>query len=148
MVLKGSVLPKHIPVNNYELLVEGLPPLLFTEVSGADRETEKVDMPDRTVASGGNEKASEVTCMMFEHHAVELQALQAWRQEGQDPVTTTYKKTCTLIKRNISGEVATTQTWIGAWPTNRKDPDLEMANEGDPAMVEWTLSVDKIEDVV
>lgn len=147
MVMKGAVLPQHIPVNNYELLIEGLPALLFTEVSGAERETETVDMPDRTVASGGNEKPSEVTVMMFEHHAVELQAMEAWRREGIDPVTETYKKTGTLIKRTIGGAVATTQTWIGVLVKKRKDPDLDLANEGEPAMVEWTLSIDKIEDV-
>lgn len=147
MVLKGSVQPGHIPVNNYELIIEGLPSILFTEISGGDRETETTDLPDRTKASGGNEKTVEKTAMMFEHHVVERQAMEAWRQEALDPVTATYKKTGTLIKRDISGEIASTQSWIGCFVTNRKDPDQDMANEGEPAMIEWTLSVDKIEDI-
>lgn len=147
MVMKGSVQPGHIPVNNFELLVIGLPPILFTEVSGLEQETEKTDMPDRTVVSGGNVKASELTAKMFEHHKVEVAAMELWRREGVDPVSPTYKKIATLIKRDIHGEIASTRTITGLWVTKRVDPDLDMANEGDPAMIVWTLSADKIESI-
>jgi len=145
--MKGSVKPNHIPVNNYELLIVGLPPLLFTEISGLEQELETVDMPDRTVASGGNVKATEFTAKSFEHHSVEAAAMELWRREAIDPVSPTYKKVATLIKRNISGEVATTRTTIGLFIKKRTDSDLDLANEGEPAMIEWTFSVDKIESI-
>lgn len=147
MVMKGSVQPNHIPVNNFELLVIGLPPILFTEVSGLEQETEKADMPDRTVVSGGNVKATEFTAMMFEHHSIELASLELWRREGVDPVSPTYKKVGTLIKRGINGEIASTRTVTGLWITKRTDADLDLANEGEPAMVEFTFSADKIESI-
>lgn len=147
MVMKGAVQAGHIPVNNYELLIVGMPPILFTEISGLEQETEAVNLPDRTVASGGNEKPTEFTAQMFEHHTVELAALEIWRREGIDPVTPTYKKVGTLIKRNIHGEIKSTRTLIGLWIKKRSDSDLELSNEGEPAMVEWTFSTDKIESV-
>lgn len=142
--MKGAVLPKHIPVNNFELIVIGLPPILFTEVSGFEDETEKVNLPDRTVASGGNRKAIEFTAMSFEHHTIELAALEFWRLQGSDPVDALYKKIGTLIKKNISGEISRTRSLLGLWITKRKDADLDLANEGEPAMIEWTFSADSV----
>jgi len=149
MVLKGAVQPNHIPVNSFELIVIGLavPTIFLTEITGLDQETEKVDLPDRTVASGGNKKALEFTAMSFEHHTEELSALEAWRQEGVDPVTPTYKKTATLIKRGIEGQVLTRRALTGLWIPQRKDADLDVANEGDPAMVEWSFSADDVDTV-
>lgn len=145
MVMKGTVQPNHIPVNNYELIIIGLPKMLFTEISGLEQELETVDMPDRTVASGGNIKATEFTAKSFEHHLVETAAMELWRREAVDPVSPTYKKLATLVKRNIGGNVATTRTMIGIFISKRKDADLDLANEGEPAMIEWTFKVDKIE---
>ena len=34
MVLKGTILPDHIPLNKYVLSVLGLPAITFTELSG------------------------------------------------------------------------------------------------------------------
>jgi hypothetical protein len=147
MVMQGTVQPRHIPVNNYELLVNGLPPIVFSEISGFEDETEAVDLPDRTKASGGNKKPVEFTAMSFEHHASERAALEAWFKEGRDPVTPTYKKVGTLIKRNIGGVVATTNTLSGLWITKKKGPDLDMANEGEPAMIEWTFSADAVDPI-
>lgn len=147
MVMKGSVLPKHIPVNNYELIIVGLPPILFTQVSGLEDETETVDLPDRTKASGGNSGPVEFTAMSFEHHTTELAALEIWRRQAKDPVDPLYKKVGTLIKRNISGEIVTTRSMFGLFIKKRKDADLDMANEGEPAMIEWTMSADKVESI-
>jgi len=144
MVMKGSVQPGHIPVNNYELIVIGLPKILFATIGGGEQETETVDLPDRTVASGGNVKAGEFPATMFEHHVVERDAMEAWRRAGIDPVDPLYKKVGTLIRRDIHGNVAATRTYLGLQVTKRKDPDMDMANEGDPAMIEWTLKFDDI----
>ncbi len=147
MVMKGSVQPKHIPVNNFELLILGIPPILFTEISGLEEETEKVNLPDRTVASGGNTKPVEFTGTSFEHHTIEMAALELWRKQGVDPVDPLYKKAGTLIKRNINGQIASTRTITGLWITKRKDSDLDMADEGNPAMIEWTFSADSVKPI-
>lgn len=147
MVAKGSVLPNHIPVNNYELIVVGLPQILFTEISGLEDQVEQVDLPDRTRATGGNSLPTEFTAMMFEHHTTERAALEVWFAEGKDPVSPTYKKTGTLIKRNLSNEVVTTNTLTGLWISQKVGPDLELSNAGDPAMIEWTFQADSVEPV-
>lgn len=144
MVAKGSVQPNHIPKNNYTLLVVGLPPILFTKVSGLEQETESANMPDRTVVSGGNEKATEFTVTMFEHHVIERAAMDLWRNEGIDPVSPLYKKVGTLIKRGIDNSIVSTQTMTGLWAKKKKTDDLDLADEGEPAMIEYTMSTDKI----
>jgi len=141
--MKGVVKQNHIPVNNYELIVVGLPKLLFTAIDGLEEETEKTSMPDRTVASGGNTLPVEFTGTSFEHHKTETAALEFWRKQGEDPVDPLYKKIGTLIKRDITGAVASTRTLTGLWIWKRKDADLEMANVGDPAMIVWSFSADK-----
>lgn len=144
MVMKGSVQPNHIPVNNYELIIAGIPKILLVTLAGLEDETEAVDLPDRTKASGGNAKPLEFAGTTFEHHTIELAALELWRLEAVDPVTPLYKKVGTLIKRGIEGNVVTTRTLTGLWIMKRKDADLDLANEGDPAMIEWTFSADSV----
>jgi hypothetical protein len=58
--MKGAIAPDHIPVNKYQLLVAGVIPLTITEVSGIEDELQTTELPDRTVASGGNRGPSEV----------------------------------------------------------------------------------------
>lgn len=146
MVMKGTVQPNHIPINNFELLLIGTasPSFFFTEVSGVEQETETVEMPDRTMASGGNVKASEVTAKMLMHHTIELAALEIWRLEAIGNVTPTYKKIGNLIHRDNAGSIKSTRTWLGIFPKKRKDPDNDVKNEGDPAEVEWTFSIDEV----
>ena len=146
-MMKGSVQGNHIPVNNFEMIIIGLPPILFTNISGFEDETEAIDMPDRTKVSGGNSKPVEFTGTTFEHHTIELAAMEFWRREGLDPVNPTYKKVATLIKRSIDGSVASTRTCIGLWIMKRKDADLDMSNEGEPAMIEWSFSADSVESI-
>jgi len=147
MVMKGAVQPNHIPINNFELIVIGIPPIFLTKISGLEEETESTDLPDRTTASGGNTKPVEFTMMSFEHHAVELAALELWRREAIGNVTSTYKKIGTLIRRSIDGNVATTRTLTGLWIKKRKDSDSDVADEGAPAMIEWTMRTDKVESI-
>jgi hypothetical protein len=144
MVMKGAVQPNHIPVNNFELSIAGAPPILFTKVTGAEVETESVDMPDRTKASGGNTKPTTVTATMFKHHAAEVAYMQAWFGAGQDPVQANYKRTGTLLHKAVDGTTAASETWSGVWVTKKKESDKDLANAGEPAMIEWTLSIDKI----
>lgn len=143
--MKGAILPGHIPVNKYTLLMVGLPPLTVVEASGLEEELQKVEMPDRTVASGGNTAASEFTVMIPMHHSVEHGAMESWFAEGQDPVSPTYKKMGSLLMESVAiGGPIRTYELVGVFVTKRKLPDLEMKNEGEIALVEWTLSVDQM----
>ena len=142
MVLQGSVLADHVPVNNYELIVVGLPSIFFVEISGIELEVQQTDLPDRTKATGGQIIPQEWTAMTMLHHSIEREALETWLAEGRDPVSTSYKKTSTLIHKTLSGLDNGKFAMTGHWITKRKLPDLNKADEGAPAMIEWTFSTD------
>ena len=142
--MKGAIQADHIPINKYELLVLGMPSLTPTEVSGIEDELQTTELPDRTRASGGNRGPTEFTMMLPMHHLLEQAAMEVWYRESQDPVLPTYKKVGTLIHKSNSGETLRTYSLLKAFPTKRVLPDLEMENEGEIALVEWTISVDDL----
>jgi len=142
--MKGTVEQDHIPVNKYELIILGMPPIHFTEVSGIEEELEAVDLPDRTRASGGNTKPVDFTAKAMMHHSLEQAALEAWYEECQDPVSPTYKKIGTLVHKSITGNRIRTYSLVGLFITKRALPDLAMENEGEAAQVEWSFSADDI----
>lgn len=142
--MKGQILPGHHGVNRYELLVLGAPPLVFHEVSGMESETPWVDLPDRTQATGGEEAVGEFTAMQPMHHAVERAYMEAWLQEGRDPVSPTYKKVATMIWTNIHGNVQAVWSLVGLGVSKRVLPDAEMSNDGEMASIEWTFKHDSI----
>lgn len=143
--MKGTIKPNHIPVNKYLLKILTLPDITPTKISGLEEELETTDLPDRTRATGGNTKSSEITITIPLHHTVEQAAMEVWFQECQDPVSPTYKKAGTLLMKPISDSgKPVVRTLVGVFVSKRKDPDLEMMNDGEMAVVEWTLSIDQI----
>ncbi|MGD9749382.1 MAG: hypothetical protein AB7W59_00140 [Acidimicrobiia bacterium] len=142
--MKGVIRPDHIPVNKYELRVIGAPTLVLTEVSGIEDELETTDLPDRTVASGGNRKSVEFTIMQPMHHGPEVAYMETWYRESQDPVAPSYKKAGTLLHSSLSGITTRGYQLVGLFPSKRKLPDLEMENEGEIALIEWTMKADDI----
>lgn len=140
--MKGAIKPDHIPVNNYELLMLGLPSLTPVEISGLEDGLQTTELPDRTRASGGNRGPLEFDITIPMHHTVEQAAMEIWFREGQDPVLPTYKKVGSLIHKSISGSILRTYTLIGAFVSKRALPDLEMGAEGEQANVVYTISVD------
>jgi hypothetical protein len=142
--MKGAIQPDHIPKNKYSLKVVGLPPITFTFVGSLEEELEKVDMPDRTAASGGNTKSTEFNVRHPTHHVAERIAMENWFHEGQDPVSPNYKKVGTLTKQSISGMAIASYVLQGLFVWKRVTPDLEMSNEGELDELEWSMSVDTI----
>jgi len=142
--MKGVIQPDHIGRNKYEMTVIGLPPIVFTSLTGLEDELQTTDLPDRTRATGGNRGMAEIVGMHPAHHQLEEAALEVWFRESQDPVSPTYKKVAALTMKSISGLTVRTFTLLGMFPRKRKLPDVEMANEGELAQVEWTFSVDDI----
>lgn len=145
--MKGDIQPDHIPVNKYQLLILGLPPMVFTEVGGIEQEISAIDLPDDTVASGGKTRPVEFTVSVPEHHIVEQAAMESWFAEGQDPVSPTYKKSGTLIKQSGTGNILRTYSIVDAWVSRRATPDLDMANDGDMATTEYTIRADDLKPI-
>ena len=144
MGIKGTINPDHIPSNKYQLIVVGLPPILFTAISGIEEEIDVVDLPDRTRASGGNTQPVEFTAMQPMHHTVEYLVMEAWFEENKDPISITAKKLATLVHQSGRGTTIRSYTITGLWPSKRKLPDLDFENEGEMAQVEWTLQADSL----
>lgn len=142
--MKSVLLPDHIPLNNYELVVPDSPGRLwFTAVSGLEQTLETVDLPDRTKASGGNMTAVEFTASHPKHHAIEDAYLEAWFQMGRIAAPT-YKKLGTLLVRSISGLQTRSYSLFNLFISARSTPDLEMENEGELFQTEWTFMCDDI----
>lgn len=141
--MKGKIQVDHMPVNNYQLRVAGLE-MICTKVSGIEDVLETVDLPDRTAASGGNRKSTEMVIEVPAHHLAAQAFLEAWFKKSQDPVDIAYKLPCTLINKPISGNGGKTNQLFGCFPKKRKTPDFEMQNEGELAVIEWTISIDDI----
>lgn len=147
MTIKPTYLPlinpDHIPVNRFELIVPGLVPpvsIVFTTVSGFEEELQTVDLPNRTRASGGNVSAFEFTATHPLHHTDEVIAMEAWFKETI-VVSPGYKKAGTLRMTSLMG-IPRTYGLVGVFPSKRKMPDLDMNNEGEIALIEWTFQCD------
>lgn len=140
--MRGEVLPDHIPINKFTLLVVGLPPMYFNKIAGIEQELQTVELPDRTTASGGNTTPVEFTAETMMHHSIDQLALELWFKEGQDPVSPLYKKAATLIHKSLSGGSFRSFTLVALYVSKRKLPDLDKALEGDAAVIEWTFKAD------
>lgn len=147
MTAKGTIKEDHIPLNKYTLKVAGLPDLTFTKVGGIEEELETVDLPDRTVASGGHTKAIEFDVELPMHHTVEVAAMEAWFRSARDPVAPDYKKPATLVQSSNTGNIVRSWSMLGAFPSKRATPDLEMENEGEMAVLAYTLRADSIDPI-
>lgn len=144
MTLKGSIQPNHIPKNKGRLVVPGMPTFVFTSIGDIEEETETVDLPDRTTASGGQSKPVEFTAMLPLHHDAEVAAMETWLEDSKDPVHPLYKKIGTLIQERIGFGLPRTYTVKGIFPSRRKVPGSEMANEGEMQALEITFKADEV----
>lgn len=142
--MKGAIQSDPMLVNNYQMLVLGLPTLTLTKITGLDEKLTKTELPDFTAASGGRKPHVEFTGTLPMHHVVEQAAMEAWFREGQDPVSPLYKKVATIIYRSSSGLVLKTYQCVGLFVFGRKNPDMEMHNEGTMAENEWSFSADDV----
>jgi len=148
MTLKGLIQEGHIPVNKFQLIFPGMPPLTVTKLGGLEEELEVAEMPDRTVHSNGQTKATELTIELMMHHVIEQQAMEVWYAMSKDPVLPGYKKDGTLLHLSVSvAGLPSVFALSGVFPKARKTPEMDMTNESDAAIVEWTLSVDDVSPI-
>jgi hypothetical protein len=142
---KAVLTPDHFAISKYDILVEGGPPLVFNEITWPENELDTVELPDRTWASGGREKPFEFTAMHPVHQAegAEEDFLVSWKEQGKDPVDPEYKKNVTLVIYRISGEPKS-YYMSGVFPFKDKNSDLDMNNEGEQIVNEWSFKGDSI----
>ena len=143
MGMKGAIKADHIAKSRYEIIFAGTVPFHPTKVSGFDDETDSVELPDQTRASGGGSKPFDMTISIPAHHTVEIAAMELWLRQGRGQVSSAYKKQGTLIMKSISGGNFRSYTLNGCWVMKRTTPDLEMSNDGDLVEIEYVISVDE-----
>ncbi len=148
MKTKGAIHENHISTNKYNLVVVGLPPLTPIKVSGLDEQLDTVDLPDGTKASGGNTKALEFSIDIPSHHILEVQSMELWYKQGQDPVQSGYKKDAVLIIKRVGIGLPRTFQLTGLFVAGRKTADLEMKGAGDMAFETWKMSADSMRPLV
>lgn len=137
--MKGVISGDHIPVNKYQLLFLGLPPLTITEVTGLEQELQTTDLPDKTVASGGDTMPVEFAIKIPAHETVQIAAIELWFSLCKGDVDPGYKLMGTLILQSITNNILRTYSLVDAFPFKRGLPDLAMENEGEVAVVEYTF---------
>lgn len=144
MSLKGTIKPDHYPKNKYTLTVPGLPPLTILSIGDLEQEVSSAELPDRTRVSGGQRGMLETDVTTPAHHQVEQAAWEVWFKEGQDPVSPTYKKTCTLTQPSISGGKTRVVMLSGVWVMKRSEAGREMNDDGDQVTITYGLSIDDV----
>ena len=144
MSLRGTIRSNHMPVNNFRLVVVGLPPLTPVSIGELESELETVMLPDRTVVSGGNTKPGETDIAIPAHHDIEIFAMELWLRGSKDPVNPAYKLPATVLLNRLAGGIPRTFSLPGLFPKKRVTPALEMDNEGDMAVIVYTLSYDDV----
>jgi hypothetical protein len=147
MSLKRMVHADHMPVNNYQMLVNGIIPIVFVTVEGLDEELETVDLPDRTARSGGNTKALSFTAKQMMHHTEEVNALERWYKDSQHPVKPDYLKNATLIFKSLTDLHSKSYALIECFPHKRVIPNADMNDEGKAAEITWTFRCTEIKHI-
>lgn len=143
MPIKGTMQPDILQVHKFQLIVTGLPiPFTLTSLSGIEDELDVAELPDRTNASGGRRKQIEFEIGIPAHHALEITQMEAWFQECQDPVSPLHKKPASVIIYSQSNlKYGTIALW-GLFPSKRAMPDLELDNDGEMAVITYTMKAD------
>lgn len=142
--IKGVIAPDELAVSKGKLLVAGFIPILFTEIKGLKAELETADLPDQTRVSGGRTKCGDFTVKLPAHHFAEVRLLEEWHKKSQDPVDPDYKKSATLIFFAKSDRKFKAWNVKGVFVSGETLPDMDLANQGDAAMVEFTMAFDDI----
>lgn len=144
MPIKGVILSDHVQINKYQLTVIGMPPMLFTAMSGIEEELDQTELPDRTSQTGGRTKPGTFDLTQPMHHTLERFAMEAWFSECKDPVSPLHKKIGTVLAFSQSNANIVSYMLQGLYPQKRALPDFEMDNDGEMGTIVWTMHYDEV----
>lgn len=143
-MIKGILLPDHVQVNKYRLIVPGLPPLTFLTVGALEEELDNTDLPDRTNRSGGRTKPVEFDVTMPMHHTLERLAMESWFAENKDPITPTAQKVGTLIWYSQTRLITPSYSLLQLYPYKRGTPEGDLDNDGEVAALTWGMKTSEV----
>lgn len=145
MGIKNVIKENRVQINKYELTIQpGVGTPLFISISGLEEEIDSSELPDRTVRSSGRKGPVEFDVVQPAHHDLEILAMEAWYEMGQEPILPGYLKQGILKIYDGLGVPRRVRTLMNLWVKKRVESDLELENTGDEATITWTLSCDEI----
>ena len=145
MGAKYVLSPNPILTTNYRLQVVGLPEIPFVTIGGLEAEIPKVELPDKTQVSSGRTNPGETEVAVPAHEAVAVAAMNAWHEQGQDPINPSYKKTGNMVIDSGNFMSTYTKTMIGIWVSKEGTPDVAMGEDGEMAVLTYTICYDGLE---
>lgn len=145
-MLKGKIHENHIPLNTYELLIAGLPTLVFTKTENIEEGVAVIELPDRTRASGGQTTSVSFSAEIPLHHHVEVGALELWYKQAQSPVDPAYRKAGSLMFYALDGMPRTFEL-SNLWISKRTIPGGDMSNDGEMAILTYQFEADEVTPV-
>lgn len=144
MAIKGILQVDHVPVNKFELSMQDMIPITVIKVSGIEEDTPSVILPDHTVHTGGRSEPVEFEIETPMHHKLERLAMEVWKEEAEEPVSPTAKKTGTLTMMSQTNNQLISYMIEGALCLKRTLPELDLNNVGDMAIITWTIKADEL----
>jgi hypothetical protein len=145
MSIKGVIKENRVQTNKFTALIQpGVGQVLFTAMSGLEEELDAVELPDRTMRSGGRKKTIEFDATQPMHHDIEVLSMEAWYRECQDPVSPLHLKIMTLILWDQQGLPRRRVTLFNVWVKKRVHSDLELEGDGEMGTITWTLQADEL----
>jgi len=143
MSIKGVLQSNRVQVNKFELMIVPLtfPKPLFTRISGLEMELDTVDLPDRTTRSGGREKQVEFEVDQPMHHVIEVVAMEGWWKQCVNTLPLYLKIGTLLILNEYLGRSQKFMLY-NLWLSKRSQSDLDLDNDGDMAIITWTMKAD------
>lgn len=142
MGIKYGLADNPILTTDYKLLIVGAPPIPFTTVGGLEQEIPKVELPDKTTHSSGRTNPADSEVAVPAHEKVAIAFMDAWFAMGKDPIVPGYKKTGLLTMDSGNGLSTMQLTMIGCWISKEGYPDVAMGEDGEMAVVKYTISYD------
>jgi len=142
--MKGAIQPDHIADNQFQFLPVGIAPITAVEIGELKEELTRIELPDRTAATGGVRPPTTTEISIPAHHDADIIAMELWYKSGQDPVLPTYKIPCTLVMPRLSGAAGRSYTLVGVWVTGRGIPGMKMGDEGNMQVITFPISIDDI----
>lgn len=146
MGFKNVISENRIQVNKYTITFQpNVGEVLFTTIGALEAELDKADLPDRTSRSGGRTKPIEFDVTQPMHHDEgQVQAMENWWDDCQDPVAPDHLKVGTLVLFDQQGAPRKSYTLINAWLFKQGTPELDMDNDGEQALITWSISIDDV----
>jgi hypothetical protein len=146
MPIKRVLQANRVQVNKYAMKVPGLQDMVLTSIGSLESELDDNEMPDRTRVTGGRQKAVEFDIGVPAHHKLAILQMESWLTECTEPVTPTHKKTATILffHEQLFDIPGLKYFLEGMKVMKRATPEGELDNDGEMAIVTYTMTADEV----